>query len=118
MNRATIRNNLRELGDDYLLEYGDIEVSCVSTGPESAHIGHFEVPADRRGSGVGSAIMEELVETLRDDGYSHLRARIAVTETDSFDDPTVRFLKKHGFSGFRFEDHPDWGVVVHGQREL
>jgi len=118
MDRATIRENIRELGDDYLLEYGDIEVSCVATSPETAHIGHFEIPEDQRGSGAGSAIMGAFISVLREDGYSHLQARIAVTETDSLDDPTVQFLKKYGFSGFRFENHPDWGHVVHASRSL
>lgn len=120
MNPSAVRDNIKVLGDgyDYLFEQGEIEASCVTTGPESAFIAHFEVPPERRGNGIGSAILEAFLEKLRDDGCQYVEARIAVTETDSLDDPTVEFLRSYGFGSFEFGTHPDWGDVVRASRNL
>ena len=61
-------------------------------------VSNIWVAEGRRRTGVGSALMERAVEEARAAG-----ARSPVLETQSCNDPAIRFYRKHGFALIGFD---------------
>ena len=61
-------------------------------------VSNIWVAEGRRRAGVGSALMERAVEEARAAG-----ARSLVLETQSCNDPAIRFYRKHGFALIGFD---------------
>jgi ribosomal protein S18 acetylase RimI-like enzyme len=110
-----------------LLESGDVTVVLGGPGPDGLALLRFRpslwsetldcyleelyVVPDRRGQGLGQALMEAAIETARKEGAAHMDLGTAETDT------AARALyEKLGFS--RTEGKPDGPINYFYEREL
>jgi ribosomal protein S18 acetylase RimI-like enzyme len=115
----------KRLGE--LLESGDVTVLLAGDGPDGLALMRFRpslwsesldcyleelyVVPDRRGQGLGQALMEAAIETARSEGAGYMDLGTAETDT------AARALyEKMGFS--RTEGKPDGPVNYFYEREL
>lgn len=134
MDEETIRQQLRNCSERDISYYSDtVEMDCSISDGE-AHISHFHVSPAQRGQGLASKFMALLFEELRERNISSITVTISATSYDPdeadaddyiigaefWDDPTVRFLDDHGFSGFDadVQGQDDEKIVVRGHRFL
>jgi GNAT superfamily N-acetyltransferase len=57
-----------------------------------AHLHHFMVRADQRGTGLGSLLLQALEGRCRSHGHTQLSLKVSVAN-----DQAVRFYERHGF---------------------
>lgn len=58
-----------------------------------AHLHHFMMRADQRGTGLGSLLLQALERQCRSHGYKQLSLKVSIAN-----DQAVRFYERHGFA--------------------
>jgi GNAT superfamily N-acetyltransferase len=78
-----------------------VEAEPVLTGTK-LQIGHFKVPEDNQGNGIGEEVMEWILEIADEYGVEKVDVNIAYTlapeKATRKNDPTVKFLQNTGFT--------------------
>lgn len=69
---------------------------------EELVITNFEVPKSKRKQGIGSSILETLIQEAKNASFQSIRIHIALTNpnetaVETSSDPTIRLLNKYDF---------------------
>lgn len=85
----------QSLDDALRTKYPDVKLSVTGNPERGYTLGQIVVPKDQRGSGIGTAVMQDLLETADEQG-----ATVALTPSDDFGGSVARlreFYKRFGF---------------------
>jgi len=82
-------------------------LSCVTQMAMS-----FVVAREFRRQGLGSILLESVLDVLAENGISHVKVEIQALDDGSSDDGVMDFLRDYNFKHMEPFDHHNWGRCV------